>query len=308
MTLEAIVSGAIAAAFAPAAAVKRCGQCWKVKPFPTSFIGRRGVPVRMCVECQARYYNWTSLSLEERAARMAKHRPAPRAADGPRVTFVLRSGNRKTGPIPVTMTDASSCPESCAFSGGRGCYAAFGKLGFHWRNATRDGLTWRDLCAAIAALPAGTLWRHNEAGDLPGTPAGRLDVRRLNELVRANRGRRGFTFTHRHPRTHREREALRAASRAGFAVNLSADSIAEADRLAALEAGPVAVVLPADAPARASRTPGGRTVIVCPAQTHGLTCERCRLCAHASRKAVVGFRAHGQSQALVTSIVRGAKG
>jgi hypothetical protein len=287
---------------------ERCAQCWREKPFPRAFIGARGAPVKRCRDCQEKYRAWDKLTLDERAALARKEVLGEKPVGGHRVTFAPRSGNKKTGPIPVSITDTSSCPTTCAFQGA-GCYAAYGMLGGHWRATARRGLSWSEFCARVAALPPGTLWRHNEAGDLPsGKTRDAIDARALRQLVAANRGRRGFSFSH-YPMDHAaNRRAVAAANADGFTINLSADSLEEADELAALRIAPVAVVLPADVPARATRTPAGRKVVVCPAQTSGLTCETCQLCAVPRRKAIVGFRAHGQFRALVSDLVQLGRG
>lgn len=129
-----------------------------------------------------------------------------------------------------------------------------------------------------------------------------LDIASLGMLVRANEGKRGFTFTHKPLSTDAERVAVRAANDSGFTVNLSANSLSDADRLVGLRVGPVAVVLPHDAPCKV-RTPQGHPVVVCPNQTDGLTCLECKLCAKPQRKAIVGFRAHGCSKQQVTELV-----
>lgn len=277
---------------------KRCLQCYKPRPLE-DFIGTRGGIVGMCVDCRARYRNWTAKTEDEKAAARP---PVLREGTGSRVSLALRSGNRKTGPIPVSMTDMRSCPPSCPHLD-RGCYAGYGKNAHHWRNVAKRGHTWRAFVAAIAGLPEGQLWRHNEAGDLPGV-GDRLDRRALAQLVAANAGRRGFTFTHKPLRSPADRAAVLEANRAGFRINLSADSLEDADRLADLGIGPVAVVLPSDAPHRASRTPAGRAVVVCPAVTcEGMTCERCGLC-QKDRRSIVGFPAHGQAARLVTLRLR----
>jgi len=282
---------------------RQCPQCFKHRAWPQMFIGARGAPVRMCVLCRRKYSRWTKLTLAERAALSATKAP-PLPAGGHRVMFNLRSNNRKTGPIPVSITDASSCPPSCAFYGGAGCYAAYGHLGWHWRTTSTRGMSWRAFCARVAELEPGTVWRHNEAGDLPGE-GDDIDRFALNQLVRANEGRRGFTFTHKPVLRHiGNRRAVRGAIARGFTINLSADSLEHADELAALGIAPVAVVLPQDAPSHATLTPAGRTVVVCPAQTSELTCDECQLCTHATRKSIVGFRAHGQFKARVSELVQ----
>jgi len=150
------------------------------------------------------------------------------------------------------------------------------------------GGTLEALCASIAALPEGQLWRMNVAGDLPGEGEA-VDPVALGAIVRANTGRRGFTYTHK-----KSPEALEWAAHAtawGFTVNLSADDAGDADALAPF--GPVCAIVPTDTPEK-SYTPEGRTIIVCPAQTReDVTCETCGLCARPDRAVIIGFRAHG---------------
>ncbi len=212
--------------------------------------------------------------------------------------FVLESGNVKTGPIPVSTSSPSTCPPSCAWFG-RGCYAEAHYVGARWRRVPLEGLTWYAFCSRIASLPPGQLWRHNEAGDLPGRGE-RVDEVLLDELVKANDGRRGFTFTHKH-KLRSNRLPIEAANAAGFAINLSLDSFAEVDaKRAEGWRVPLTVVVPSDAPQH-QRTPAGAHVIVCPAQVkEGIQCASCGMCALPRRKAVIAFRAHGAGAAIVS--------
>lgn len=208
------------------------------------------------------------------------------------VHLTIKSANAKTGPIPVSTTSALSCPSACPLKSG-GCYADGGPLAIHWRAVTAGerGLDWQSFCDEIAALPAGQLWRHNQAGDLPGLD-NYINPAAMELLVKANKGRRGFTYTHKPP-TPENLEIIRAANAAGFTVNLSANNLHQADELAATGAGPVVTILPADAPAKTT-TPAGRPVITCPAQTRDdVSCADCQLCARADRPTIIGFLAHG---------------
>lgn len=279
---------------------RKCPQCGKPREYPSEFLGARGKPINFCTTCRKNYSGWATKPPAERAA-------VPRTGvpiEGElRVTFVASSKNAKLGGIPATTSSRGTCPPSCSFYDG-GCYALYGKLAFHWRNVPRDGLPWSAFCERVAALPEDQLWRHNVAGDLPGDGE-HIDGELLGELVEANRGRRGFTFTHKTGEEHHE--LLQWANLEGFTVNLSAESLEAADALfqegsPLTKAGPVTVVLPSDAPDRL-RTPAGRSVVVCPAETEGLTCVECQLCAHPFRKSIVGFRAHGQSKARVSELV-----
>jgi hypothetical protein len=112
------------------------------------------------------------------------------------VHITPKSSNRKTGPIPVTTTTADSCPDACPLKD-NGCYGDGGPLLLHWRKVSNDerGGSWPDLCSFVRNLEAGTLWRHNQVGDLPGN-GNRIDRKALESLVFANNGRKGFTYTH----------------------------------------------------------------------------------------------------------------
>lgn len=221
------------------------------------------------------------------------------------VQLTMQSGNEKTGPIPVSTTSEDTCPASCPMRG-TDCYAKFGPLGMHWRKVS-DGIrggNWHLFCRAVSRFPKGQLWRHNQAGDLPhigiedGNDSETIDAPALAELVAANRGRNGFTYTHHDPRIPRNAEAIAAANRGGFTVNLSADNPEEADEFAALDIAPVVVTLPADREDRGNWTPGGLPIVICPATTEagtraGVNCANCGLCQNRNRKSVIGFRAHG---------------
>ncbi|WP_050995120.1 DUF7227 family protein [Bradyrhizobium liaoningense] len=63
----------------------------------------------------------------------------------------------------------------------------------------------------------------------------------------------------------------------GYTINLSADTLAEADQLAALDIAPVTVVVPTDM-MHNTETPAGRKVVIFPAITHeNVTCATCAL-------------------------------
>lgn len=219
----------------------------------------------------------------------------------PRFSFVRTSANRKTGPISVTNTDAASCPPSCGLFAE--CYAKSGHVAIHWRKLVPGaGLSLVELCRLIRTIPGRALWRHNVAGDLPGI-GDAIDAAALAKLTRANRGRRGFTYTHK-PDTPANIAAIKTATAAGFIVNLSADNGADADRLAR-HGLPVVVVIPADA-AKVSATPAGRKIVLCPAESSDrVTCATCGICADAGRPYLIGFKPKGVKRRAVDSIAKG---
>jgi hypothetical protein len=211
------------------------------------------------------------------------------------------SQNAKTGPMFVSTSDRRTCPDSCPLKA-NGCYVV-GPVGWHWDKVTagKRGDTFAGFLEKVRRLPGKTFWRHNQAGDLPGENE-IIDGAMLADLVKANTGRNGFTYTHK-PVLDRQngpvkenREAIAAANRDGFTVNLSANGLNHADELAALGIGPVATILP-DGITENTTTPSGRKVVICPAQKiEGMNCARCRLCARGQRSVVVGFMPHGAAK------------
>jgi hypothetical protein len=210
--------------------------------------------------------------------------------------LTMKSANVKTGPIPVSTSSAETCPSSCPFKKA-GCYADSGPLALHWAKVTAGdrGMAWSEFCDTIAALPAGQLWRHNQAGDLPGIGE-TVDPVALGQLVKANTGRRGFTYTHKH--SPQALYWVKHANAWGFTVNLSANDLAHADQLADIGAGPVVVVLPSTQTTNTT-TPAGRAVVICPAtQRDDVSCATCQLCQR-QRAAIVGFPAHGTRKRVI---------
>jgi hypothetical protein len=211
------------------------------------------------------------------------------------VHLTLKSANVKTGPIPVSTTERASCPSDCKMKSE--CYAASGPLALHWAAVSNGqrGTDWATFTQTVAAMPAGQLWRHNQAGDLP-VAGGTVDAVKLGQLVAANTGRRGFTYSH-----HRDAASIdwiRHANAWGFTVNLSANDLNDADYLASQNAGPVVVVLPSTTTANTT-TPAGRAVVICPAtQRDDVSCATCQLCQR-QRAAIVGFPAHGTKKRVI---------
>ena len=202
--------------------------------------------------------------------------------------YIKKSANSKTGPIPVTYSQRETCPPSCPHYRSD-CYAEDFYTSMAWNKVPQRGGNLAQLCESIAALPPGQLWRHNVAGDLPGEGEA-VDAAALGEIVRANIGRRGFTYTHK--KSLAAIEWAQQATAWGFTVNMSADDAGEADSLA--DSGlPMTCIVPMDTPEKTT-TPGGLPIVICPAQTRdNVSCNTCQLCQRADRQVIIGFRAHG---------------
>lgn len=224
--------------------------------------------------------------------------------------YVLKavSGNRKTGPMPVSTSNSATCPDACPIKL-KGCYAKYGPTGMAWRNVdsgkAKDAVEWPQFVRQVKALPKGSLWRHNQAGDLNGDMV-TIDKAKLIQLVEANTGKRGFTYTHYDALSNPEnRLAVHWANVKGFTVNLSGNDMQHADELKALAIAPVVVLMPRDA-AKVTMTPAGNKVVICPAENSDkVNCMTCGLCQVADRDYIIGFRAHGTAAKTVELIARG---
>lgn len=202
------------------------------------------------------------------------------------------SNNRKTGPIHVSTSPKFTCPDSCELKGS-GCLAEGGPLLLHWNKVTRGerGVSWESFLKAVRNIPKGSLWRHNVAGDLVGNDDS-IDSNALMQLVRANKGKKGFTYTHYPVNKNNNLEAIREANSNGFTVNVSCNGTGHAAKVYKATALPVVTVLPTDAPN--DQWVDGVRIVACPAdKTDKIQCINCGLCADSNRKYVIGFRAHG---------------
>jgi len=208
-----------------------------------------------------------------------------------------KSKNVKVGKMAVTTSTATTCPTSCPFKS-NGCYADSGPLKLHWDKVTREerGDDWSTFISKIKDLPAGSKWRHNQAGDLPGDME-KLDDKKCIELAKANKGKRGFTYTHYDVLDNFQNAiTVNIMNHLGFTVNVSANNLEHADKLCDLDIAPVATVLPIEQTTN-TVTPKGRKVVVCPATyKDDVSCASCMLCEKWDRNVVVGFPAHGTSK------------
>ena len=208
-----------------------------------------------------------------------------------------KSKNAKVGKIPTTTSTATTCPSACPFRD-NGCYAENGPLKLHWLKVTKGerGDDWSTFLDKIKELPAGSKWRHNQAGDLPGDTQD-LDSTKCVDLAKANEGKRGFTYTHYDVLDNFQNAiTVNSMNHLGFTVNVSANNLEHADKLCDLDIAPVATVLPIEQTTN-TVTPKGRKVVVCPATyKDDVSCADCMLCEKRDRKVIVGFPALGTSK------------
>ena len=218
------------------------------------------------------------------------------------ILAIAHSSNSKTGDIAQTYTSPNSCPNSCVFKKSGACYA---KANFHcamqWKRTEKE--EGKNLVSPSSLRKwveentgRGAMIRHNVAGDIAYMGTDKISARLLSVLIEAYRGRRAYTYTHCKP-SGRNLSLVRASCSRGFTVNFSCESINVAD--AVMAAGAPAVLAVPEILPKDFKSPAGRRVVMCPAQTHeSVTCKSCGLCARAGRSVIVAFAAHGSKKRI----------
>ena len=170
-------------------------------------------------------------------------------------------------------------------------------------NRKEIGVNWNEFITQIRRIvPNGVLWRHNTAGDLPHND-GNIDYLKLKQLINANKGRKGFTYSH-HILNDHNIISLQNANSLGFTVNASCESVDDADRVMTEYNIPAVAVVNSNETRRFFTTTNGRKVVTCPATIHeNVTCSTCGLCQQSDRQFVIAFPAHGASKNKVNAIV-----
>lgn len=130
---------------------------------------------------------------------------------------------------------------------------------------------------------------------MPKDENGKIDAIKCGQLSEASKHTKGWTYTHYDPTDKENASVIEEMNKNdGMTVNLSADSLTEADQYYKIGIAPVTVILPKDAPKSGNKTPDGVPIVGCLAQTiEDMDCARCKLCQIKTRKSIVGFYAHG---------------
>lgn len=210
-----------------------------------------------------------------------------------------KTGNTKLGNIPVTRSPQQNCPDTCSLKN-NGCYAELSWLGVAWKKDIDKGISFNELIKNIKSIKKGKLWRHNEAGDISHINGNIIEAE-LNEIILANKGKQGFTYTHHKPNQHNS-PLIKNSNDNGFTINLSAENNNMVDEYISLGIGPVVTILPIDSK-KVTYTKNGNKIVRCPNTNNStIKCEDCKLCYIADRKYVIGFPAHGVRKNKVEKI------
>ena len=214
---------------------------------------------------------------------------------------VPKSGNAKTGPIPVTYRDESTCPTSCPFlpSGSiGGCYATGRIMAGAEKHSKMH--TVQSLAKVFVGAAAGARYvRDRVSGDIMDN--GRADIGYLAMIaeaaaiasgIRSTLGDTALTaFGYTHAQSELTRDDVAAIKGTGYILNASCET--EEDVALALALGMPAVI--ATDEVSHGGTLAGRRVVQCPATSHeNVSCASCGLCAKDYEdRPVILFPIHG---------------
>jgi hypothetical protein len=222
--------------------------------------------------------------------------------------LTTKSSNAKTGKIAVSTTSQDSCPSDCALKG-NGCYASTGPLKLHWDRVSEGpwadkprGTDIESFCNALRQLPDRSLFRHNQAGDLPHTN-GLINPHALKLIADAcgERNLIAWTYTHHNVKNPANSQPVHEAIASGLTVNVSAHSQQHAADCH--KQGLPSVCIVPRGETRKHWEHDGVKFLVCPAQTSKKTCSECKLCAVADRSCVIAFKAHGTQAKKVEATI-----
>ena len=175
-----------------------------------------------------------------------------------------------------------TCPRSCPLIDA--CYAKQGRVNLHQRGASSldDGSIYRDW---VRTLPQDAMVRLHVSGDImrpdgSDTPDGPY----LDAMAEAAEERPDVVA---YGYTHAWRDVPSSINRPNLVINASCDT-AEDIEDARAAGWDVVTVVPSTVQWRRRGD-----VVVCPQQTSGIPCDKCRLCMRPNRRLVVAFKAHG---------------
>lgn len=202
------------------------------------------------------------------------------------------SSNKKLGKgVRATYREVGpTCPQDCQHLQSKSCYAMYAFVKIHADKSEYDKNDANIIYSYLTNLPLKKKIRHHVSGDFM-KPGDEIDNDYIDAVLAGHKLRpdlQGWTYTH----VWKRLDSEEMNSEKSLTVNASCDT--EDDVRKALSEGwPATMVVD-------EGFEGGRidetNVVVCPNQTHDLSCADCMLCFRKNRKAVVAFRVHGSGK------------
>jgi len=221
--------------------------------------------------------------------------------DLPLVHLTARSGNSKTGEIPVTYRPMSTCEPTCAFlpTGDiGGCYGT-GRIFAIAAKFAQATVAYSALVERMrkGISPSARFLRDRVVGDIV-TDTSDIDHNYISAIADLAREFALIPFGYTHAWRRFTRDDVARVAATGYVMNASCET--RADIRAAIDLGmPVAIASDLVTEGETFTRPDGTTarIVTCPAQTReNVTCASCGLCARTNRAAIVRFQIHGMAK------------
>lgn len=222
------------------------------------------------------------------------------------VHVIAKSGNRKTGSIPVTYRPMTTCPTDCPFLPTGtigGCYGTgrlFGMAAKHSGKIDVESATWK---VRLGKERGARYLRDRVVGDVV-TPEGTLDREYIAGITQVALANKLVPFGYTHAWKQFTEQDMSFLLDSGYVMNASTETHEDAER--AIAAGMQAVIVDDDTPE--GSIVAGRRLVTCPAEVRDdVSCASCGLCAKPNRTVLIRFTTHGIARAKARRAVAAAK-
>lgn len=210
-----------------------------------------------------------------------------------------KSGNGKTGPIPVTYRPERTCEPTCPLLGA-GCYGTgriFAMADKYSRTMTREEVTAklreRPKNPTRKVLP---IVRDRVVGDVVTVGADGaivFDIDYVESIADVVTAENLTPFGYSHAWRRMTADDVDRTRASGYVLNASCETVGDVEE--AIGMGLPATVANDDI--AEGTMIAGKRVVTCPAQTReNVDCASCGLCAKPDRKAVIRFEIHGTAK------------
>ena len=208
-----------------------------------------------------------------------------------KVWFIPQSGNTKTGIMSVTYTEESSCPARCPFKK-NGCYAENFPCCLQWKKTALKGCEPDQLKKVIETSAHTNIIRHNVAGDLAKNHSNNIDKNLIENLIKAYKGLKVFTYTHCSV-IKKNIDIVKKAMQENFIINFSTENMTDLKK--ALKNGCNGVIA-CNSISNKVVVKDGIKIVQCPATYNkNIHCVNCGLCMK-KRDFAIAFPVHGNGK------------
>ena len=210
------------------------------------------------------------------------------------IKFIKKSKNRKTGAIPQTYMDKSTCPKRCPWRG-HGCYGENFTTNLTW-NRVYDPL--ESIKDSVKELKGKCVIRQSVAGDIATPNTNDIDRHTVDILNDAYKGHFAYTYTH----CELSPINVKIAKASKMVINFSCETLSQVKKCKKYGVPSVLSVRKMEGE---EKTIDGIKFKKCPAiYKEGMNCKKCLKCLNKNRNYVIVFEVHGKGQKKADFLIK----